>query len=169
MQKYLMAAISIVILAIAVFLTIRSSRRKSRSQTENPELGSLIDLTALQGTPLVAAKGQYVATVFRDKPLERVVTGGLMYRGKAQLVVTDRGVGIERLGEESFAIPAELILEVGRSSATIDRSVEADGLLSISWLLGATEVITQLRLDRVDDTEELAKALKQLVEKDGAR
>ncbi len=169
MQKYLMAAISIAVLAVAVFLVLRSSRRKSRAQASDGELGALIDLTALAGKPVVAAKGQYVATVFRDKPLERVVTGGLMYRGKAQLVVTDEGIGIERVGEESFAIPANLLLEVGRASATIDRGVEADGLLAISWLLGATQVTTQLRIDRAEDTVELNEALKQLVMKDGAR
>ena len=169
MEKYLMAGISIAVLAISAFYAIRSIRIRRRNQSNLIDLGALVDLTALDGTPAAAARGQYVATVFRDRPLERVVTGGLMHRGKAQVVVTDQGVGIERVGEESFAIPAAALLNVGRASAAIDRGVEADGLVAVDWTLGTTEVTTLLRIDAVDDGEGLMNSLKQLVAKDGAR
>jgi hypothetical protein len=77
-------------------------------------------------------------------------------------------MGIERLGEESFVINKDALLEVSRESATIDRAVETGGLLSITWNLGGTAVATQLRLDRDADTAELAAALQSL-KKEGAR
>lgn len=169
MQKYVFALISLFAIAGFVVIAMRSIRRKNAAQSADLELGSLKDLTALEGKPVVAARGQYVATVFYDRPLDRVVTGGLMHRGKAQLVVTDSGIGIERVGEESFAIDAKQLVAINRASSTIDRGVEADGLLAISWKLGETSVTTHLRIDGAEDTTELANALGYLVTKEGAR
>lgn len=164
-----MAAISVVALCAVTWFAIRSIKRRKTQQADQVDVSALVDLTALPGKPVAAARGQYVATVFTNNPLERVVTGGLMHRGKAQLVVTTDGIGIERIGEESFAIHAQLLRDIGRATATIDRGVEASGLLSISWVLGETEVTTQLRLDAADDTAEFNETLKKLVNKDGGR
>ena len=162
-QQLMFAVICIVTLVVLVFLVLRGNRKRKSDQVD---LGPLVDLAALEGTPVIAAKGQYVATVFTARPLERVVTGGLGFRGKAQLIVTDKGLGIERVGEESFAIPAETVKSVSRVSATIDRAVEADGLVSIDWILGGTAVSTLLRLDRELDSQELMERLKSLAQED---
>lgn len=164
-----MTVICVAVFAVLAWVAIRGLKRRSAAQAADVELGALVDLTALAGKPVAAARGQYVATVFAAHPLERVVTGGLMHRGKAQLVVTTEGVGIERIGEESFAIAAKFIKSAGRASHTIDRGVETDGLLAITWTLGNTAVTTLLRIDGAEDNEALNRALQQLVNKDGAR
>ncbi|MEN9714106.1 MAG: hypothetical protein RLZZ164_770 [Actinomycetota bacterium] len=165
MQQYIFAATCVAVIVLLVVFVVRGNKKRKVAQSE---LGALIDIAALPGTPVVAATGQYVATVFADRPLEKIVTGGLGFRGKAQLIVTEQAMGIERLGEESFVINKDALLEVSRESATIDRAVETGGLLSITWNLGGTAVATQLRLDRDADTAELAAALQSL-KKEGAR
>ena len=164
-EQYLFAATCLAVLVLLVLLVMRGNKKRKAVQSE---LGTLIDIAALPGTPIIAAAGQYVATVFADRPLEKVVTGGLGFRGKALLIVTDQAVGVERVGEESFVILGSALIEVTRANATIDRAVEPDGLLSLGWRLGGTEVASQFRIDAEADTAELSVALKNLIQ-GGAR
>lgn len=163
--QYVFAAGCTVLFAVLVFLAIRGNGRR---KAEQGDLGQLVDITALPGTPIASATGQYVATVFADRPLHKVVVGGLAFRGKAQIIVTNEAIGIERVGEESFVIKQDALIAISRESATIDRAVETGGLLSLTWSLGGTAVATQLRIDREADNVELASALKSL-RKEGAR
>ncbi len=75
----------------------------------------------------------YVATVFTDRPLDRVWAHGLGVRGKASLGIDESGISVHRQGETSFLIPLKDVRESKRSSATIDKGVEGDGLEVISW------------------------------------
>jgi hypothetical protein len=59
----------------------------------------------------------------------------LAHRGPAFLLVTEAGIEVSRTGEFSFLIPRSDLVEVGSSSAVIDRAVEKDGLVSIKWRL----------------------------------
>jgi hypothetical protein len=48
----------------------------------------------------------------------------------------------------------------------LDRAVEQDGMISVCWMLGSTEVETNFRLDSKDDNKSLFEQLLQLRSKD---
>jgi hypothetical protein len=87
----------------------------------------------------------YVATTFADRPLDRVVAHGLAHRGVAFLSITETGVEISRTGEFSFLIPKSDLIQVGSTSAVIDRAVEKEGLVSIRWKLGSQALESHFR------------------------
>jgi hypothetical protein len=78
-------------------------------------------------------------------------------------LVSSDGVAIYRTGEASFLIPAKEILGLSSDSAVIDRAVEKDGLTSIRWKLGATEVETYLRFVGASERSITMTKLQELV------
>jgi hypothetical protein len=78
--------------------------------------------------------------------LERVWAYGLGIRGKADIQTSNEGLSIFRQGERDLLIPFSSIISLDRSSATIDRGVERDGLAQLRWMLGSTEIITSFRI-----------------------
>jgi hypothetical protein len=108
----------------------------------------------------------YVATTFADSPLERVVAHGLAHRGVANLLIKDSGLEVSRTGEMSFFIPKADLVQIGRLSAVIDRAVEKDGLVSITWKLGSQRLESHFRFV---DGQLRAESLTQLSGLVGAR
>ncbi len=149
-QRDIVALLSALLFFALIALAVSAIRRRAKKQSA---LGELVPLEALTGTLTAAVTGFYVSTVFATKPLERIVSNGLLHRGKAELLLRADGIQVKRMGERSFSIPQHAITDVSRASATIDRGVETSGLLSISWLLGETEVTTNFRLNTSDDTQ----------------
>ncbi len=141
-----------------IALATSAIQRRAKKQAG---LGALAALEAVSGATIAEASGSYVSTVFANKPLERLVSHGLLHRGKVDLVLREDGIQVKRLGEASFAIAAIAITDVARASATIDRGVEQSGLLAISWMLGETEVTTNFRLNAADDTQAFFEKLSQ--------
>lgn len=88
----------------------------------------------------------YASTVFGNSQLNRVWAHGLGGRGKARIFIASAGISLERIGEASIFIPKEDFLAMGRVSATIDKGVEKNGLLALTWKLGDTELVTNLRV-----------------------
>ena len=88
----------------------------------------------------------YASTVFYSSPLTRVWGHGFGPRGKARIFLAADGISIERTGESSFLIPNDDLHAMTRSTATIDKGVEKDGLLSLIWELGGQKLITNLRI-----------------------
>jgi hypothetical protein len=142
MQKYFVALISIAVLATLVSLAVRAWRR--RAAQHEVQLGEVA--RNLSGLEIFSTDGSYVATTFANDPLNRVMAHGLGARGSANLVVTTDGLLLERAGEQNLAIPKTSILSVGLLHGTIDRVVEPDGLVAITWNLGGTELQTSLRI-----------------------
>ena len=157
-QRDLVALTFLAVFVLIAVLAIVSIRRRVRKQSD---LGALSASDSLRGAHLAGVEAKYVSTVFADRPLERVVSNGLMHRGSAHLVLLQDGIQVLRVGERSFAIPADAIRDVSRASATIDRGVENSGLVALSWMLGSTEVTTNFRLSAADDTSEFFKLLTQ--------
>ena len=127
------------VFAIAAFIYFRIKRRRSLQEQSLPE-----PLAAKAGSQLFCCL--YVASVFGARPLERVWAYGLGIRGKADIQSSDEGLSIFRQGERDLLIPFSSIISLDRSSATIDRGVERDGLAQLRWMLGSTEIITSFRI-----------------------
>jgi hypothetical protein len=111
----------------------------------------------------VGTNGFYVATTFAGLPLNRVSAHGLGFAGKAFLDVSDRGVRVHRIGERSFRIDSSSLLDLARTSGVIDKVVEKDGLLSLRWKLGATELETHLRFANSQSRDEIAHKVSKLI------
>jgi hypothetical protein len=157
-QRDIVALACALIFLALIALAVSAIKRRAIQQSG---LGALTALETVSGATTDEASGFYVSTVFADKPLERIVSHGLLHRGKVDLVLRSDGIQVKRLGEASFAIAASAITDVARATATIDRGVEQSGLLAISWMLGETEVTTNFRLDAADDTQTFFEKLSQ--------
>ena len=94
---------------------------------------ALPPLPADPGETLLTASGLHVATTFAGRPLERVVAGGLGFRARAVLTVTDRGVVVDRAGGSPFFLST--LSDAGTATWALDRGVERDGLTVLAWTL----------------------------------
>jgi len=86
---------------------------------------------------LATAETYYVATTPRDAPLERLAIPGLSFRARAAVTVTEQGVTIDLDGNAPLFVPGDAIDAVGAAQIAIDRVVETDGLVRLSWRLNA--------------------------------
>ncbi len=157
MQTYHVGLIGLgffVFLALLAFLAWRSRIAKQESLLQKPieTLGSLDGFKCF-----------YVATTFADRPLERVVAHGLAHRGIAHLSITSSGLQVSRTGETSFLIPEHDLVKIGKFSAVIDRAVEKDGLVSITWKLGSQSLETHFRFVDSKSRSGLLSELSKLV------
>ena len=84
---------------------------------------------------LASAEAYYVATTPRDAPLERLAIPGLGFRARAALTVTGQGVTLDLDGNSPLYVPGDAINQVGAAQLAIDRVVETDGLVRLSWRL----------------------------------
>jgi hypothetical protein len=107
--------------------------------------------------------GFYVATTFADRPLDRVSAHGLGFAGRANVEVSEQGVQVSRIGERSFLIEKESLIDLSRTAGVIDKVVEKDGLLSMRWKLGDTELESHFRFTSSLARDEVANKASQLL------
>jgi hypothetical protein len=105
----------------------------------------------------------YVATVFADRPLDRVWAHGIGIRGKASLGIDEAGVSVHRKGEVSFLIPSTSVTATKRSQATIDKGVESDGLEVIAWSHEGIALETSLRFADPSIRQEFQQNLQKMI------
>lgn len=88
----------------------------------------------------------YVATTRHGEPLERLAIAGLAFRSRAELTVTDAGVALDLTGQPRLFLPIGGIVDVAQATVAIDRVVEPDGLVRLSWTVeGQSAVDSYLR------------------------
>jgi hypothetical protein len=139
LELYQVGLIAIAILLGFIALAAKGWKNREISQ------GIVLDKPHFTEFTDEGSIGSYVATTFADRPLDRVSAHGLGYPGKARVFVSNAGVQISRSGEKCFLISSSSILGISRTSAVIDRAVEKDGLLSLRWKLGESELESHLR------------------------
>ncbi len=129
MDKLIGAIVAVAIVAVVVWLMVRSWRRR---RTRDARLGAY-PVPAALAAPVLEAEVLYVASTPEGEPFERLAVDGLAFRGAGRLEVFDAGVLLRIAGEPPSFIPAERITGVGAASHAIDRGVEAEGLVAITW------------------------------------
>jgi hypothetical protein len=157
MQTHHVGLIALALFAILIFFAYLSWVSKMRKQEKELIAPQFVEHSGL------VENAQYVATIFADRPLDRVLAHGLAHRGKAAISVSPSGVYISRTGERSFVIPSKQISNVTTGNAVIDRVVEKDGLVSIRWTLGEVELETYLRFVSASERAAAVSNLKDLV------
>lgn len=115
------------------------------------------------GTELFVGEALYVATTIANDPLNRVTVKGLGFRARATVTVTVSGVILSLNGERESFIPLADLLAVERATWTIDRVVEAGGLVLLAWSLGGAPVDTYLRVEGSVGPDALIDSLVSLL------
>ncbi len=157
MDRVAIAAAIVVAVVLVFWLLARSWRARVRRQAD---LGAAAPPPADLGAVALSDDLLYVATTRAGAPLERIVVAGLGFRARAVVTVAATGILLHLAGEDPAFIPRADIRGAGRATWTIDRAVDADGLVFVRWMLGGVEVDSYFRTATPDA---LAAALTALV------
>lgn len=170
MDKSGFMALCVVLLVVLLALMLLgwSGRRRRQQSLPSPRR-----LAGDPGRPVFESAVHYVATTTAGDPLDRVAVGGLGFRARAVVSVTGTGVVLTIPGQHPFWFPAADLRGVDRSTWTIDRVVERDGLVLLAWNLvadsgDAVPVDTYLRFDTSPVTAEFISAVHSLLAPTGA-
>jgi hypothetical protein len=126
--------VAVLIVAAAAWLMWRSWRRRT---VRDASLGAY-PVPATVGRAAVDTEALYVATTPEGLPLERLAVDGLAFRGAARVEVVPEGVLIRIAGESTSFIPREQLVGAGVATYAIDRGVEPEGLVAITWIVQQT-------------------------------
>lgn len=129
MGELIGGTVGVLVVVGAVALMVRSWRRRSR---RDADLAAYPVPTGL-GEPQVEVEALYVATTPAGTPLERLALAGLAFRGAAHVEVHREGVLLRIVGEQPSFIPAATLVGIGTASYAIDRAVEPEGLVAVTW------------------------------------
>ncbi len=130
MTPGLAAAVVLAFPVLASGLMLLGWRARGR-RTAHVALPVVRDLGAIR----VSAGALYLASTHAGAPLERVVTAGLSFRGRCELVVAERGVHWQVPGEPPVVVPAHRLVSCELGRFTIDRVSQKNRMLLIRWRL----------------------------------
>ena len=151
------------VLACFLFAAIAIRAWKSRAARQSSLFLSPPEKLVTKGEPMVIANAFYVATTFANNFLERIAAHGLGARGFGQIQVFGEGVLISRVGERDLAIVGDDLLSVSYSQVAIDKAVESDGLMVLSWRAGETKLATHLRIKDLSSRDRIFRTISDLV------
>jgi hypothetical protein len=159
-DKFLIAMLTVgfVVVVIGLMLLGWMSRRRRQAG-----LGRPAQAPADLGATLLETPMLYVGSTYAADPLNRVSTGALGFRAKATLIVAESGVVFGIPGQQDTFIPRDALIGVGRGTWTIDRVVERDGLLVISWRLGDSAVDSYARLTGSASIDKVVNTIQVLI------
>ncbi len=158
--KLLSLVITVALIVVAFALIGIGWRNRLKRQAD---VGTLPELPAAPGEPLVAAEGQYVTTTTAGDWLDRIAAHGLGIRTNAQLAVYPHGAVFDRSGAPPVYIPAASLRGVRQDSGMAGKFVEKDGLLVVSWQHGTRGLDTGFRTRHAADKEILFDAIEELI------
>lgn len=158
--KLLTGIITVAIIAVVLLMIWTGWRNRLKRQADVEQLPAVPEAP---GTPLDTAEGQYVASTTAGDWLDRIAVHGLGIRTNATLAVYPHGVLFDRSGAPAVYIRAADLTGVRQDSGMAGKFVEKDGLLVLSWRLGAHELDTGFRTRRAADKTALFETLQQLI------
>lgn len=129
------AAIAVAVVGGAVWLMLRSWRGRTERDAEL----SAYPLPTELGAAVVDCEVLYVATTPEGEPLERLALTGLAFRGSGRVEVVPEGVVIRVAGEAASFVPADRVAGAVRATWAIDRAVEPEGLIALTWVANESE------------------------------
>ncbi|MFT4246234.1 MAG: hypothetical protein QM571_06965 [Micrococcaceae bacterium] len=162
MTAFVAVTLAIVTLALVYFGMQKGWQNKLKSQKAATAPVENLDykLGELKGT----FDGVYVATVYTEKPLERIAQYNLGIKNRATLAVYENGLVFEKEPQDVF-IPNTAITKVGTTMGMIGKFVAKGKVLTIGWNLGDIAVETGFTIEpgRKTDTAPIAD-IQRLIE-----
>jgi hypothetical protein len=134
-----------IMITVGVLLLLGMTLSIVRRQTAGKKLGPLPPSSDIVGVVTASFNVLHVATTRANQPMERMWTAPLAYRAKTLLVVRSGGVVLTLTGEGSVGLAAESITGCGRGSWTIDKAVDPEGLVVVTWKHGGNEYDSYFR------------------------
>jgi hypothetical protein len=110
-------------------MTFSILRRKARAR----RLGPLPTASDVSGEILASFNVIHVATTVANTPMERVWANPLAYRAKTRIDIRSGGLTLALTGEGDLGIPRDSLSGCGRGTWTIDKAVDPDGLIVVTW------------------------------------
>ncbi len=157
MDRALPTIAIVAVLLVVLLLILMGWRRRVR---RDADAGAGHTPPATRTEPVASVAVLYVATTKAGEPLERLALPGLAFRGRAVVDVFAEGVTLSITGEDPVHIPVGALDGVGAATFTIDRVVERDGLVRLSWTTsGRVAADSYLRVIDPADREPLLAAL----------
>ncbi|MBB5118176.1 membrane protein [Streptomyces eurocidicus] len=111
------------------------------------------------GAATLTMTGRYHGSTTAGQWLDRIVARGLGTRSRAELTLTDQGVGVVRPGAEDFFIPAAALRGARLDKGIAGKVLAEGGLLVITWEHGGREIDSGFRSDRAAEHAAWAEAL----------
>jgi hypothetical protein len=162
MDKVIGGSIALALIVIAITLMALAWRARTKRAS------GIALWEEIPGEPLEAVDVFYVATTQGGSSLERVALKGLTFRGFATLEIFPGGIQVRLTTGDSLNIPAHSLTAYEFAQVAIDKVVEKDGLIALSWTSapssqGTSELTTYVRLRDVGVREHLTGVLAKLV------
>jgi cellobiose-specific phosphotransferase system component IIC len=161
MEKYVMAALSLLLFASFFLLAARAWQKRKQDQTA--KFAAPLEALEYFGELIAQSSGLYVATTYAENHLERISAYGLGARGVCQVLVFGEGVLIVRNGERPLAIAKNALDHISANQVAIDKAVEANGLISITWNQNSSSLATHLRIVDRDKRTQIQDAINSLL------
>lgn len=122
-----------IMIALGVLLLVGMAVSILRRRRKGDGIGPLPPPQDVPGETVASFSVLYVATTVSNNPLERVWSNPLAYRAKAHINVRPGGLTLVLVGEGEVGITAESITGFGRGTWTIDKAVDPEGLIVVTW------------------------------------
>ena len=139
-------------------LMLRGWRSRQRRQSDLPppppvptDPGSVV---------VGAVPGLFVGTTTEHDWLDRIAVHDLSHRAAGWITVRSTGVVVEREGLADLHLPYDVLLDAGTTDALAGKVVGRDGLLVLTWQLGARTLRTGFRADDHSAHRRLADAVR---------
>ena len=134
-----------IMIALGVLLLVGMTLSIIRRRAKGRHIGPLPTPDDVAGETQVSFNVLHVATTPAHQPMERVWAAPLAYRAKTLLQVRSGGIVLSLTGEGEMGLPAESITGCGRGSWAIDKAVDPDGLIVITWMHAGNEYDSYFR------------------------
>lgn len=131
----------LLMLALAVVLVVLGMLAWRRRGRRDAGIAAPVGEAPAGAVETLHSRGLYVATTRHGDPLERLAIRGLAFRSRVAVTVTDRGVALDLTGQPRVFLDAARITDVAQATVAIDRVVERDGLVRVTWTADSGDTV----------------------------
>ncbi|MFS0867405.1 hypothetical protein AB3M83_08735 [Microbacterium sp. 179-B 1A2 NHS] len=148
--------VTVVFAALLIVVGVIAWRRRTRRDSG---LAAPVGEAPAGAAQTFRSEGLYVATTRVGEPLERLAIRGLAFRSRIDVTVTDAGVALDLVGQPRIFLAVSRIVSVGQATVAIDRVVEKDGLVRLSWTTDAGPTVDSYLRPQDTSARDLAVAI----------
>ena len=157
MTRVLLTLATLLAVGLLYLLMLKGWRGRQRRQGDLPPPPEAPESS---GDVVVGAvPGLFVGTTYEGRWLDRVAVHHLSDRSAGWIVVTTEAVHIEREGVPDLWLPYDVLRGAQTGDALAGKYVGRDGLLVLTWQLGASRVVSGFRADDHEQHVRLAETV----------